>query len=243
MASEIDRYACGRCCFRELPEPEAEFESLSGIAFVAWLLYDLPSDTYYATMTYTYSSGGPLVESYAAQPWEFQLGGENFLSTKNVTGSAGTGLLTSTESDAIDEDAARSAAFTAMEAEVVWDDAGKTYGSSQETGYQLLNPAQTTDWIFDAVWVRYRWTVDADWPGDYFRIDWDEVFYPETGTPTVTAKNWVWNSPASKVSSWYEMGPTAGTEGATRIRNVRFIGWSTEDSIPQWHTGFEVYEP
>ena len=74
--------------------------------------------------------------------------------------------------------------------------------------------------LFLASWTQYRWTVPPEHEGPYYRIDWDEVFYPQDFLdwqsnpvgpppvlPTLTAKSWEWQGIA--------LGPCCGEETDT----------------------------
>lgn len=71
-----------------------------------------------------------------------------------------------------------------------------------------------------ATWSRFRWIVPPEHEGSYYRIDWDEVFFPKAFLdwqnnpvgpppvlPTLTPKSWEWTGTA--------LGPCCGEETDT----------------------------
>lgn len=143
--------------------------------------------------------------------------------------SASTALLT----DAVDTDSAKDGAWATGDPEASMV---PTYIDEPNEDFRLSAATATI--------MRYRWEIPASWPGSYFKIEWDEVFFPADGTtPTATPKSWTWTG-GSKTGAWSsEVKVSAGSVGTVEIRNVRFIGWSTTDSIPQYHADFETYDP
>jgi hypothetical protein len=83
---------------------------------------------------------------------------------------------------------------------------------------------------FEATKVKFRWTIPDTHEGSYFKITWDEVFFPtDESTPTVVNadKTWTWEGPGDPddddtwKSGWYELAPPS-TPGEVRVVNVRF---------------------
>jgi hypothetical protein len=70
--------------------------------------------------------------------------------------------------------------------------------------------------IFD-----YRWMVPDSHLGSYYRIEWDEVFYPTSGAQVVTNKAWEWS------------GATGGPPPDTH----RWSDWALTVSVPENNTG------
>jgi hypothetical protein len=90
-----------------------------------------------------------------------------------------------------------------------FDDNDTNYGAYPLSQY-VCDPCSTS---FSGVRIaksRFRWVVPPEHGGSYFRIDWDEVFYPQSFLdwqsnseplpppviPTLTAKSWEWNGEA-----------------------------------------------
>lgn len=77
--------------------------------------------------------------------------------------------------------------------------------------------------------ARYRWAIPESFEGSYFKITWDVVFFPTTGTPTVesTDTTWEWVGPGdpededSWKSDWYDL-TVPESRGEKRVVNVRF---------------------
>lgn len=236
----------GQCCCQmpECPEPTVEVESLQGFVDLAWQIYNIPTDTYFQTKRQDYGDGGYKINGFS-QSWNSTLGGDA-ISTATPTYSEAppfTGGSTIDYLDPINEADARSAGFASLSGAVAWDDEDKTYGSLTSALYEEVDPQQLSDTVLRARWVRMRWTIPESWDGTYFRIEWDEVFFPTSGSPTVSAKSWEWTG-GEKASDWHVTAPNADG-GETEIRNARYICYHGEryGVAPQIHDEFESYEP
>lgn len=115
--------------------------------------------------------------------------------------------------------------------------------------------------------IRYKWCVPPEHLGSYYRIEWDEVFFPEgwddstlvdPPDPVVTPKSWEWIGPAGGVdnsdsnpsndsadrcSPWsLEVKVPADSEGTVEIRNVRVLCYrSSYGQKFQLYPSFGVY--
>lgn len=77
--------------------------------------------------------------------------------------------------------------------------------------------------------IRYRFQIPATHTGSYFRIEWDEVFYPSTGAPSILAERSVeWTGPGSGdaddpswFTPWIEVAAPEDP-GTIEIRNIAF---------------------
>lgn len=100
--------------------------------------------------------------------------------------------------------------------------------------------------------VRYRWVVPEEHAGSYFKIEWDEIFFPagwdsgEPGAPLpeVTPKSWEWSG-GDRESAWsMETAVPEGERGSVEVCNVRWICYrSPFGSKPQYSDGFPRYTP
>jgi len=95
---------------------------------------------------------------------------------------------------------------------------------------------------------RYRFTVPASHAGTYYKIEWDEVFFPEGWgepggiAPTVTPKSWEWTG-GDKVGDWsLEVKVPEGELGTVELRNIRFLCARTPWGEKPETMG-ETYEP
>ena len=111
-------------------------------------------------------------------------------------------------------------------------------------------------------WLRYKWCIPATHHGSFYRIEWDEVFYPvgwddeeapEPPVPVVTPRSWEWEGPAggandedeieendtdSRCSPWsLAVKAPAEGEGIVEIRNVRVLCYRSA-----YGQKFELYE-
>ncbi len=116
-------------------------------------------------------------------------------------------------------------------------------------------------------WLRYKWCIPATHHGSFYRIEWDEVFFPlgwddeedpEPPVPVVTPKSWEWEGPAgganeveeveendtdARCSPWsLTVKVPADGEGIVEIRNVRVLCYrSAYGQKFQLYESFGVY--
>ncbi len=100
--------------------------------------------------------------------------------------------------------------------------------------------------------LRYRWTVPAEHEGTYFKIEWDEIFFPadydpddpESPQPTLEPKSWEWTG-GDRESPWsLPISPPEGELGRMELANVRWICYrSPYGTKPTYSDEFARYTP
>lgn len=227
---------CGCCPMPVCPVPTTECQSLDGFGQVGHAVYHIPTQTYYRTIRTDYADGGFYqVESPSAH-WT-ELGGVWIepVDLQYTDGDPKTGTATETKSNPVDIDASRSASIAAMESGANW--ATMTKGDScSSTREDLIPFGFNPAYHVYAVFSRYRWIIPDTWPGSYFKLTWDLVFFPEgydpedPGSPQpspVESNTWTWPGPGdpededSWKSGWYE-NPIPSEPGENRVVNLRF---------------------
>jgi len=131
---------------------------------------------------------------------------------------------------------------------------------------------QTTEAGAEARIFRYRWRIPVGHEGTFFRIDWDEVFYPlgwdamiedpenpeeeirdpEAPLPVLTPKSVEWTGPGdpedAEDATWFTEWSAVvrvpeGEEGTVEVRNVRYSCYrSRAGSKPQVAESFGIEE-
>jgi hypothetical protein len=78
--------------------------------------------------------------------------------------------------------------------------------------------------------ARFRWVIPEAHGGTYFKITWDVVFFPTSGSPVLISANQTWDDwegpgdpedADSWKSGWYEIDPPE-EPGEVRVVNIRF---------------------
>ncbi len=109
---------------------------------------------------------------------------------------------------------------------------------------------------------KYRWKIPSSHTGSYFRVDWDEVFYPvgwdseEIGAPVpiVTPRSVEWTGPGNTAdtndASWFTVWSNVvkvpnNLEGTIFLRNVLYKCYRSTQfgSAPTLAISFGVYVP
>lgn len=102
----------------------------------------------------------------------------------------------------------------------------------------------------DEVRMRYRVIVPEYHPGSFYRVEWDEVFFPEGwdeegGTaPTMTPKVWEWTG-GDRQSPWSsEVSVPSGGRGYVEVCNVRVKCYNAPWEVPPLYDDyFTTYTP
>lgn len=114
----------------------------------------------------------------------------------------------------------------------------------------------------DEARLRYMWVIPQTHGGSYFKLNWDEVFFPEgwddpenepdNPDPIVTAKTWEWEGPGdpgdeeSWQSPWSsEVKVPDGERGEVTLNNVKFTCYhgAVYGVKPQEHSKFTEFIP
>lgn len=250
--------ACG-CC--TLPDfvPIRENESLEAdiLAFFAVIVAEPSGYVRYRTTRTDWSDGG-FMQTEAPRDWTAYigptgLGGGSFqvdpTALVYTDGDPKTGTITTTRSNPIDLDSARSSGFAAVAAETTDYWSLFTLGTQSYVRRIHLDPVNAfPQYIGFTDLVRYRWDI-TDHTGAWFKITWDVAFYPAGGGPAIQVEGdltWEWTGVAGGPtpsteddwkSDWYYFG-VPPEEGELKVVNIRYSHFrSTKIGTPIKVTG------
>ena len=142
--------SCCDCLPPACEAPRKECQSLSGAADLAWEIYNSVTHTYYRTTRWDYNDGG-FLQWTQSQAFNAVLGGFPVsTAVRNITeGEPKTGGSNSSVSDAIDIEAARTAAIAALESAVEWDNEDFTYGTGCDSWRENRTPVSLLDQVVE----------------------------------------------------------------------------------------------
>ena len=82
----------------------------------------------------------------------------------------------------------------------------------------------------------FRWDITGH-TGEWFKITWDVVFFPDVGDPVsvLTDETWEWTG-GDMLSDWYEI-PVPTTPGESRVVNIRYSCYRSPYGTPVETTG------
>jgi hypothetical protein len=231
---------CGCCGMPEHPLVGIESQDISAYAEIAWLDYD-PGPGYTLRRRYDWSDGG-FDQLEETAPYKLWINGAVYESSNVVftTGDPKLGALTGpVYSDPLDVDTARAAARARILAEKDWDTLGLATGIWPEVLNLNWIPSPPlpftffNDHVLTMRFRRFRFIVPNTHPGNYYRVQWDYVDYPQfpdTITDPVlssTALEWEWTGPGDPgdpdtwKSPWFEI-PIPTTSLIRRLVNARY---------------------
>jgi hypothetical protein len=220
---------CDCCGMPEHPVPTLEGRVVTGAALIAYLVGPV-SGTYYRRRRYDWADGG-FEQTDETAPYILDLDGVRIQDYNQVftEGFPKTGASTGpTDTEPADIAAQTTAAMAAMEAALDWD----TMGSAGTEASRVYGaPPYPLDGMLFVVFARIRFTVPDTHTGTYFRILWDWLDTPETGSPAISTadEEWIWTGPGdpedpdSWKSPWFEI-PLPTSSAARRPVNIRY--WS-----------------
>ncbi len=238
---------CGCCQMPACPPPELECQSMSGAGFLDGYggTPGLNEGAMYLKTRYDYLDGGWILYTLSGAV-RADLGGNAVMDeiTVDVTNGGNlTGGNTRTYQGPVSVATARSSAYSAMLGELDFTDPqfSKGNGCQAHRVHQVPWHGVGTYLSFACLlvqFVRYRWKIPSHFTGTYFKITWDEVFFPPDYDPQspdgpqpspisrdLTA---TWEGPGDPddpqswvAADWRAMNPP-DQPGETRVVNIRF---------------------
>jgi len=232
--------ACGCCPMPSCPVPLKECQSLKGEGYHAGYQY---VNDYYLATRWDYADGGWLLYTLSGGVWA-SLGGKKV--TPDVTTSiTHSGVLRGGGNHSYVNQYTNAAccadAYAAMLAALNWNDNQMRKEAYCAAVAWRLKVPSTNEWQnnpINVTFVRYRWRIPDSFEGKWFKITWDEVFFPEDydennpDSPQPSAVNRdltvEWTGPGDPtktdswiVGDWHVMNPPP-ENGETRVVNVRY---------------------
>ena len=243
---------CGCCLMPVCPTPELECQSMSGAGFLSgyggtWGYNE--GDAYLKTR-YSFQGGGWILYTQSGAIMA-NLGNKDVMDeiTVDVTNGGNlTGGSTTTYEGAVSVATARSSSYAAMMGALDFTDSDFSIGSYCQAYrvHQIPWHGEGSYLSFACLlvqFVRYRWKIPTDFKGTYFKITWDEVYFPPDYDPdnpdspqpspvnrdlTVT-----WEGPGDPedpqswmATDWRALNPP-DQPGETRLVNIRFECYHT----------------
>jgi hypothetical protein len=231
----------GQCCcpMPSCPVPVRRCESISGRVELAFDVYFSVEDIFHRTTRWDYSGGG-FRQWRKDGLYDIVVGSVYVVVAETIVteDDPRTGSITVSYPEPIDVDAARGGAPAALAAAIDWDDEDLSVGTECVSSGQDFDPsADVSRRLLEATVCRWRWEIAREHEGSWFRIVWDEVFFPEdeAAEPVVREqdRSWEWTGPGdpeddgSWRSEWYELAAPEAA-GEVRVVNVRFECYRAE---------------
>ena len=248
---------CGCCVMPACPTPELECRSLFGAGFLDGYggTYGFNEGDAYLKTRQSFQGGGWILYTLSSAI-SAELGDEAILPvvprTQTITDSKGgyTGTLTTTYEGPVSVATARSTAYAAMLGALDFTDSGFSIGSYCQAYRVNQVPWHGAGGYLSFAcllvqFVRYRWKIPTDFTGTYFKITWDEVFFPQgydpddSNSPQPSPLNRdltaTWEGPGDledpqswEASDWRTLNPP-DQPGESRVVNVRFQCYRSPD--------------
>ena len=232
--------ACDCCAMPLCPVPVKECQSLPGRGYPAG-----QEDNYghpCKEIRLDYGQGGWIrYRSSSFVAAYLGIGGVKVTPEVTITMTHGGILLggyTTTYVDIITPEESQAAAYAAMLAALDWNNAQMRKGDDCAA---LRDNLPWNPWLSQSLavtFVRYRWRIPDSFKGKWFKITWDEVFFPmdfEEGNPDSPQPSAVnrdmtveWEGPGDQTKpdswiagDWHVVNPPP-EDGETRVVNVRY---------------------